>query len=391
MPKTDNIINLPGFAIKKVCGINPIIYEVNYKKKVFCPYCNGKKLRYKDRFIRDINHETVGMRRTVLRVEVKKYQCCNCKKYFRQSLEGILKWQRSTEPFKKQVYLLHVSNVSRKDLGLQLNKSDGTINNYYNHVYELENKKRLSMKCPKILGIDEHSFNKKQGYATTFCDLQKQRIFDVVKGKSAKDLEEYLNNLTDRDRVKVVCMDMSESYRSIVRKYFPNAKIVTDRFHVVKLALHHLTQNCVFIDPSLKEKRGITKLLRKHRSNLTPTQLAKLDQYLKQNPAIDAIYQFKEKLMILLLAKKQTKEQCKKLIPQFLNAITQLKSVSFEHCRKLAKSMEKWQEEIVRMWRFTKSNGTTEGFHRKMKLIQRLAFGFKNFENYRMRVRLLCL
>ncbi|MDE1892680.1 MAG: transposase, partial [Betaproteobacteria bacterium] len=36
------------------------------------------------------------------------------------------------------------------------------------------------------------------------------------------------------------------------------------------------------------------------------------------------------------------------------------------------------------------SNGITEGFHRKMKLIQRRAYGFRNFENYRVRVKVLC-
>ncbi|HCK0605922.1 TPA: transposase, partial [Legionella pneumophila] len=45
---------------------------------------------------------------------------------------------------------------------------------------------------------------------------------------------------------------------------------------------------------------------------------------------------------------------------------------------------------IVRMWRFRESNGITEGFHRKMKLIQRRAYGFRNFDNYRTRVRVLC-
>ncbi|MFM9225007.1 transposase, partial [Legionella pneumophila] len=44
--------------------------------------------------------------------------------------------------------------------------------------------------------------------------------------------------------------------------------------------------------------------------------------------------------------------------------------------------------EIACMWRFSKSNGITEGFHRKMKLIQRRAYGFRNFENYRLRVAL---
>lgn len=49
-----------------------------------------------------------------------------------------------------------------------------------------------------------------------------------------------------------------------------------------------------------------------------------------------------------------------------------------------------WQEEIACMWRFTKNNGITEGFHRKMKLIQRRAYGFRNFNNHRLRVIAQC-
>jgi transposase len=42
------------------------------------------------------------------------------------------------------------------------------------------------------------------------------------------------------------------------------------------------------------------------------------------------------------------------------------------------------------MWRFTKNNAITEGFHRKRKLIQRRAYGFRNFHNYRLRVIAQC-
>ena len=306
-------------------------------------------------------------------------------------MEGILPWQRSTEPLKKLTYTLHSKGVSRKDLSEQLNKSDGTISRYYNHMYELEGKKLLSMRCPKILGIDEHYFNKKQGYATTFCDLKKHRIFDIHKGRYEPDLREYLNNLEGREKVQVVCIDLSSSYRSIVRKYFPNAKIVADRFHVVRLAIHQLIKTCIDVDPDLKIKRGIIKALRKHRINLTDKQKYELDKYLENKPQILAIYQFKENMMKLLSHKKQTKYQCRKHIKEFLFAIEQLKNIGFKHCKKLAKTLDSWKEEIVRMWRFSKSNGITEGFHRKMKLIQRRAFGFKNFDNYRKRVRVLCV
>jgi len=84
---------------------------------------------------------------------------------------------------KKQVYRLHTQGVSRKDLSAQLDKSDGTISRHYDQIYELQNRKRMSMRCPEILGIDEHYFSKKDGYATTFCDLKKHRIFDISKGR----------------------------------------------------------------------------------------------------------------------------------------------------------------------------------------------------------------
>jgi len=47
-------------------------------------------------------------------------------------------------------------------------------------------------------------------------------------------------------------------------------------------------------------------------------------------------------------------------------------------------------EEIGCIWSYTRNNGVTEGFHNKMKMIVRRAYGFRNFENYRLRVRALC-
>ncbi len=56
----------------------------------------------------------------------------------------------------------------------------------------------------------------------------------------------------------------------------------------------------------------------------------------------------------------------------------------------LAATLTSWLEPIVRMWRFTKSNGITEGFHTKMEMLSRRAYGFRNFENYRLRVLAQC-
>jgi len=70
--------------------------------------------------------------------------------------------------------------------------------------------------------------------------------------------------------------------------------------------------------------------------------------------------------------------------------IEQLKNSNFEPMITLGQTLEKWAEEIARMWRFTKTNSITEGLHNKMEMISRRAFGFRNFENYRLRVRVHC-
>ena len=67
-----------------------------------------------------------------------------------------------------------------------------------------------------------------------------------------------------------------------------------------------------------------------------------------------------------------------------------LKNSGLEPACTLGQTLGRWTEEIVRMWRFTRNNGITEGFHRKMKLIQRRAYGFRNFANYRLRVIAQC-
>jgi transposase len=90
------------------------------------------------------------------------------------------------------------------------------------------------------------------------------------------------------------------------------------------------------------------------------------------------------------LKKHKTRRQCERLIPRFLRAVEQLKSVGFAPLVQLGETLHSWSTEIVCMWRFTRNNGITEGFHNKMETINRVAYGFRNFENYRLRVKVLC-
>jgi transposase len=390
MPRFNRTLNLPGFTIKKTEGLHNILHVVNYHKAVRCIHCKGDNLRKKARYERVVRHESVGLRQVSLKLQGYKYHCRSCGKYFRQVFAGILPYKRSTEALRKEIFHLHSQGVSQVDLSKTYRLSTATIERVFQDYYIRYNQELKERMCPDVLGIDEHFFSKKQGYATTFCDLKKHKIFDVVKGHSDKELRDYILSLRGRERVKVVCMDMSNMYRGLVRKYFPNARIVADRFHVVRLAGHMFMKTWQSIDPKYKNHRGMLAIMRKKPTNLTEKERHKLQTYLAENPAIQALYDFKQKLHNLFLIKQQTRKQCRRHIPILLKYIRMLKESGFEFMRTLGKTLERWQEEIATMWRFTKNNGITEGFHRKMKLIQRRAYGFRNFENYRLRVRILC-
>jgi len=390
MPRKDIILSLPGFAIKKVSGYNPLIVDVHYRNTVRCGHCNGKKVRKKAGFIRKVRHEPIGHRQTILRFKAYKVYCYICQRYSNQRFPGINKHQRATERLHKFVFYQHTQGISQQTLAIDFKLGKATIERWYHSQYWLENQELSNRACPQVLGIDEHFFSKKQGYATTFCNLKKHKIFDIVKGRSAKELSSYLEKLPGKERVKVVCIDLSSNYRYLIQQYFPNAKIVADRFHVIRLMHHLCMQTYQEIDPKMKNKRGLLAALRTNPENLSPKRLEKRNEYLKQQPIIDSIYQFKRQLHELLMKKTMPARRCKRVIPVFLEMVTALKQSPFKRLVTLGKTFYQWREEIARMWRFTKSNGITEGFHRKMKLIQRRAYGLRNFENYRLRVRVLC-
>ena len=91
---------------------------------------------------------------------------------------------------------------------------------------------------------------------------------------------------------------------------------------------------------------------------------------------------FQEQLHELLMHRAMTAKWCRKAIPQFLEMIDAFKKSTFKSLVALGRTFCQWKDEIARMWRFRKSNGITEGFHRKMKLIQRRAYGFRNLSQW---------
>lgn len=390
MPRSDAIVYLRGFRVESVSGSNPVHIRVRYTEPSRCIRCQSDRLRIKASFDRRIRHESLGCRVSYLLIRGRKYVCLDCGRYFRERYPGILPYQRATERFREEVSRKHHQGISQRTLSQTMSMSWSTVERWYHHFLEREYAEIKNNPAPHLLGLDEHFFSKKQGYASTFCDLRKHKVHDVVLGRSKASLNQYLSRMPKKDQTQVAVIDLSDTYRRIIRDYFPNAKIVADRFHTIRLVNHHFLNAWKQLDPEGRKNRGLLSLMRRHEDKLRTDQKTKLRQYLKAHGPLETIYDFKQKLCKLLTIKHRTAKQCKKLIPKLLAMIEQLKQAPVEALSVLGQTLDDWQEEIARMWRFTKTNGITEGLHTKMELIQRRAYGFRNFNNYRLRVKALC-
>jgi transposase len=242
-----------------------------------------------------------------------------------------------------------------------------TVGRYYKSYLLREFNEHKNASCPKILGIDEKKFSKKLGYQTTLVNLQKHRVFDITLGRTESNLGKYLQRMPDRKNCKVIVMDLSETYRKIAPDYFPKAMVVADRFHVVRLVNHHFLKTWSELDVVGRKNRGLMHLMRMHEwTQMKDRSRRNLNRYLSENPVLKAVYDFKQRLMKLILTRVSGVGQAKKVIPQFLDAIRALKTSRFRNLETLGDTLENWSEEIVRMWRFSKTNSITEGLHRRM-------------------------
>lgn len=391
MTDSEILLGLPQYEISSIeRSGGTITISARYAGPISCPKCGSSQLRSKGWCRRSVRHDDWGFRRGILDLKVRKSRCLGCGHFFRQHVPGVQPYQRASESFQEMVYQQHLDGINRSRLGRRKGIGAATVQRYFLRHLQRRARQDHAPVCPQVLGIDEHFFTRKKGYATTFCDLKNHRIYDVTLGRSEASLEAYFLRLKGKEQVRIVCMDLAAVYRAIVKKQFPNAMIVADRFHVIRLVNHHFLACWRDLDPHGSKNRGLISLMRRHRCNLKPEQEIRLLTYLAEHPALEVVYAFKQRLCDLLLHKHRTRKQCAKLVPRFLRTILELRQSGLAQLITLGETLQAWSEEIGRMWRFTRSNGITEGFHNKMETISRQAYGFRNFENYRQRVQVLC-
>lgn len=247
------------------------------------------------------------------------------------------------------------------------------------------------------LGIDEISLRKGQGdYIVVLVDLDKHDLIGLVESRKHKDIKAVLKSWGEEtlNQIKEVSIDLSGSYRGLIKRVLPNADIVADRFHVMKLVNDELNR------VRNVEKRGINELknmlkkeelesifknskyaLLKPEDNLTEKQKIKLEEVKKAFPKLAEMHQQKEAFRAIFNDAKDWTDGVFKLLSWLKEA-----QATF---RDSAGTIVRWFGEISNYFESRTTSGAVEGINNRLKLIKRSGYGFRNFANFRLRC-LIC-
>lgn len=250
------------------------------------------------------------------------------------------------------------------------------------------------IKSVKKLGIDEIALRKgKHDYCAVLVDLEKSKLLRILRKRTKEVLEEELISWGTEllENIEEVSIDLWSGYKSVAEELMPNAEIVADRFHVMKKINEELDGQ------RKKERREINKIkdksekelkikaitnskyvLLKKGEDLTETEKKKLKEVYENFPKLRKMYGQKERIRRIYESAKNCEEGLEE-IGKWLNRVKDL-------FPKSSKTIINWIGEIVSYFDNRTTQGKVEGINNKIKLVKRLAYGFRNFNSFCVRV-----
>ena len=210
-----------------------------------------------------------------------------------------------------------------------------------------------------------------------------------MKTDSHSALEQWLDALSPAQRLAIRCVsiDMWEPYRAVIRAKLSQARLVADRFHVMRQLNERLTQMRRTLQAQATPEvqavlKGSRWVLVKNREELTPKEQAKLEQVLAACPQLRTLYLLKEEFR-LIFEKVKTRDQAER----FLRAwVCKAQQTQDKFLLKFVATLLNWWTEILNYLIERVTNGFVEGMNRALRAIIDRAFGYRNFENFRLQV-----
>jgi transposase len=365
-----------------------LLHVEKQRRPEVCPKCATLSQTAYDKRIIKIKDDPIRGKRVTLHITKRRFLCKPCGKVFMEPIPGIIPKRRSTQRFRRGVLEACESMVSIKKVREKFRVSASFV---YTALYEqLELRRRTRMyPFPYAIGIDEHAMkrNRKYGHMefnTLVVDLKNHRPIEVIPGKDHHTLRQYLDPITGRENVMWAVIDMCDPYKKFIRDYFPNAQIVADKFHVLRLITPYINRARVDITGD-QRSNPVRKLLLRRREKLSFFERSALDRWLSEFPKMNELYFYKEALRSLYRC--HGRDRAKRAM---INLLDQMATSKLEEIKRLRRTLKRWMEEILNHFSSGLTNAMTEGFNNKAKVVKRMGYGYRSQNNFRLRVLNAC-
>lgn len=354
-----------------------------------CPKCGAFTDSVHEEKKRCVRHLDIWGKKTFLHFLSRRFKCSDCGKEFTEELDFVDQLRRQSIDFEMHIYRLCLSD-NRKDVANREGLSQSTVKDILFRYAKMKVKPGHPKRCPRVLGIDEISLKKRhRQFALILSDIERKCILDILPERSKEALEKWLDqfNECERKSIRYVSIDMWQPYYQAVRGKLPKARVVVDRFHVVK----HLNERITAIRRKYQKDapkeimevlKGSRWILVRNRKDLSPKDEQKLKQILEACPELRTIYLLKEEFRFIFEKAKNRDKAEKYLRVWKLKA----KYTGNWFLLKFVKTLENWWNEILNYFFERITNGFVEGLNGAIRSIIRRAFGYRNFDNFRYQV-----
>ena len=381
---------LPEFRVTGQV-MRPHTLELHLERRdtyLICPRCQGSCTRIKEGRQRCIRDLPILERPVTLRLHLRRFQCADCDHRPWEHSETFGERVQWPERLYHQVRQEYLHGCPCHELARRYGLSARTV---FRWTFEKSHGGR-PRKLGRALGIDAYARRKGHCYNTISVDLDKGRPITTFTGRRVADVVAWFTSRpqAELERVEVVVLDMSKSFYASLHQVFGDQVEVIDRFHVVQQAVGALDGVLLSIKTQLEpEEAKELKKLRKRWLKL-PNQL-EVDELIARADWRRRFPELREVIDWVQDLRKWFERRYNKPARAALwTLLEQARESALAPLQSVGGTLSRWWEPIARDIRHRYTNGMTEGFNNKIKLIQRRAFGLRNEHNRKRRILADC-
>jgi transposase len=390
------LLNLPQIKVKSLRyeGDTQRLYVIceHTVHIACCPACqkiSSAIHQYQQRQVRDLPWSG---RHCLIEFSTRRFWCQHCQCPFREELIWLEKGSRLTERYAQFVFhQCRCTNIFAVHHQQQLGYK--TVERLYYQCAKLVT--QVATPClVRKLGIDEFAIKKGHDqFALALSDLERGCIIAVLPDRKKETLMAHFATWTEEQRASIeeVAMDLWEPYAQATEKDLPNARIVADRFHVMKNLNDQVSRTRCDLQRGLPpETRKILKgcrwLLVRNEINLAQEEKDKLTTMFAVAPELRLLHRLKEDFRAVFETQVHRASACDRL----RTWIESVESSGLSQLSKFVGTLRHRWEHILNYFPTRLSSGMVEGLNNKVKVIKRCAYGFGNFEHFALRILVEC-